>query len=96
MILFCLTGDDNTVTFSFGSLVDKIKRGLTASAATLRSPRSSNAGLTAQPASSYLPKSGLSSPTKSSTTQRRQAMSDGAAACFSASMQSAARPYSSV
>lgn len=70
-------GDDNTVTFSFGSLVEKIKKGLTASAVSLRGGKSSNAGLSVPPAPIYLPKNGLSVTSKGNASQRMQAMSDG-------------------
>jgi hypothetical protein len=77
-------GDDNTVTFSFGALVEKIKNNLSAQAfggSGSRSKTGSSAGLSALPKAAQLPKSSLSSAVKGPTvlriTSRMQAMTNG-------------------
>ncbi len=70
-------GEDETITFSFGSLVDKLKRKLTASASPFSGRKTSNAGLAAAPPPAPMPKTGLSAPSKGPSVQRMQAMSDG-------------------
>lgn len=77
-------GDDNTVTFSFGALVEKIKNNLSAQAFGGNgscSMTGSSAGLSAQPKAAQLPKSSLSSAGKGPTvlriTSRMQAMTNG-------------------
>lgn len=66
-------GDDDTVTFSFGALVEKIKNDLSAQAFGGNGSRSrtdSSAGLSAQPKAAQLPRSSLSSAGKSPSIQR--------------------------
>lgn len=70
-------GDDETITFSFGSLVDKIKKNLTASASAFGGRKSANAGLAASPPPGSLPKQSLAAASKATSVQRMQAMSDG-------------------
>ncbi|CAL8465412.1 g4948 [Coccomyxa elongata] len=71
-----LQGDDETITFSFGSLVDKIKKNLTASASAFGGRKSSNAGLAAPPPPGALPKQSLTAASIAASVQRMQAMSD--------------------
>ena len=66
-------GDDNTVTFSFGALVDKIKKNLSPQAFGSGSGHGragSSAGLAAQPGAAQLPKGSLSSAGKGPSIQR--------------------------
>ncbi len=68
-------GDDDTVTFSFGALVDKIKENLSPQAISgkangSRSRGERGAGLSAQPRAAQLPRSSLSSAGKGSSIQR--------------------------
>ncbi len=69
----CHAGDDDTVTFSFGTLVDKIKNNLSPQAFSSsggRAKAGSSAGLAARPGGAQLPKGSLSTAGKGSSMQR--------------------------
>ena len=69
----CHAGDDDTVTFSFGALVDKIKNNLSPQAFRSNGSRSrvgSSAGLATRPGAAQLPRGSLSTAGKGSSIQR--------------------------
>ena len=69
----CHAGDDDTVTFSFGTLVDKIKNNLSPQAFSGNGSRSragSSAGLAARPGAAQLPRGSLSPAGEGSSMQR--------------------------